>query len=200
MNRKQLVELGVDEGLIEGILKIHADTLDGNYVTKSRFNEINEENKTLRETVTERDTQIEELSKVDGDKLQETITQLQSDNEAKEIEYQAELKRLKVKHAAERQINEAKALDLTSVLAHFDLSEADLNDDGTVQGLKDKLELLNEEKPFLFEKEEPKEPIDPPKPKGAQPGKPKGSEPGGKLDPKDMTFEQFQEYLESQNK
>lgn len=200
MNRKQLVDLGVDEEVIEGILKIHADTLDGNYVTKSRFNEVNEENKTLKTKVSERDTQIDELSKVDADELQTTITKLQADNEAKDEKYKQELKDLQVKHAAERQINELKAHDLTSVLAHVDLSEADLNDDGTVQGLKDKLEKLKEEKRFLFEIEEPADPEPKPKPTGAQPGKPKDKEPGGTPDVTKMSYSEFEAYLASQNK
>lgn len=200
MNKQELLDKGYTEEQATEIVKMYSDSIDGNYVTKTRFNEINEENKTLRTTVSERDTQIEELSKVDADELQDTITKLQEANQEKETEYQAELKRLKVKHAAERQINEAKALDLTSVLAHVDLSEVDLNDDGTVQGLKDKLESLKEEKSFLFEVEETEEDEKKDKKfKGAQPGQPKDKQPSGGLDPKDMTFEQFQEYVESQN-
>lgn len=169
-------------------------------VPKADFNAKNEEVKRLTTQVSDRDVQIDNLSKVDADALEKTIKDLQADNEAKDKKYKQEVKDLQVKHAAERQINELKAHDLTSVLAHVDLSEADLNDDGTVQGLKDKLEKLKEEKTFLFEIDEPVDPEPKPKPTGAQPGKPKDKEPGGTPDVTKMSYSEFEAYLASQNK
>lgn len=197
MNKEQLIELGVAEDVVDKVLEAHKSTINGNYVTKSRFNEVNDELNIKKTEVEDRDTQLEELRKVDPEKLQTQIDTLQADNKKKEEDYQKELKRLKVKHAAERQVTELKALDLTSVLAHVDLAEADLNDDGTVQGLKDKLETLKQEKSFLFEVEEP---VEPAKPKGAQPGQPKNPEPTGKPDISKMSYTEYEAYLESQNK
>lgn len=201
MNKERLIELGVAEDVVEKVLQAHKATIDGNYVTKSRFNEVNDELNIKKTEVEDRDTQLEELRKVDPEKLQTQIDTLQADNKKKEEDYQKELKRLKVKHAAERQVTELKALDLTSVLAHVDLAEADLNDDGTVQGLKERLATLKEEKAFLFEADKPDE-SESKKPgfKGAEPGQPKDKTPGGKPDLSKMTFEQYTEWYESQNK
>lgn len=200
MNKEELIKLGVAEDVADKVVEAHRDSIDGNYVTKSRFNEVNEENKTLTQQVKDRDTQLVDLGdKVkDNEELTTEIERLKEENESKSTEYQKELDKLKVKHSAERQILDYKARDLTSVLAHVDLSEAGLNDDGTVQGLKDKLDALKEEKAFLFEEEETKEP-EKPKFKGAQPGNPKGDEPGGAPDPSKMTYSEYVEYLESQN-
>lgn len=194
MNKQKLMELGIEEDVAEKVMSTYRESIDGNFVTKERFNEINNENNTLKEQVAERDTQIESLSKVDAEELESTIDQLKKDNEDKDKEYQKELKDLKVKHAAERQISDLEAHDLTSVLAHVDLTEAELNDDGTVQGLKDTLETLKEEKAFLFKEEEPQEP----KFKGAQPGNPADDDPSGKVDPSKMSYSEFEEYIESQ--
>lgn len=200
MNKQKLIELGIDEETADKAMETHNNAIDGNYVTKTRFNEVNEENKKLKTQVIERDNQIDELSKVDADDLQKTITRLKKENEDKSNQYQKELKDLKVKHSAERQISDYKARDLTSVLAHVDLSEASLNDDGTVQGLKDKLDTLKEEKSFLFDedKSEEDEKSSKRKFKGAQPGNPKGNDPSGEPDVTKMSYSEFEEYLENQ--
>ena len=54
-------------GLTEEQAKKVMDSLDGNFVTKARFNEVNEENKTLKKSVSERDKQLEDLKKSSGD-------------------------------------------------------------------------------------------------------------------------------------
>ena len=50
-------------GLTEEQAKKVMDSLDGDFVTKSRFNEVNEENKRLKQDVSDRDKQLETLKK-----------------------------------------------------------------------------------------------------------------------------------------
>ena len=59
--------------------------LDGQYVPKARFNEVNEEKNTLKKTVTERDGQLEELKKASGnsEELKKQIETLQESNKKK---------------------------------------------------------------------------------------------------------------------
>ena len=43
------------------------DSLNGEFVTNSRFNEVNEENKALKKSVSERDKQLDTLKASAGD-------------------------------------------------------------------------------------------------------------------------------------
>jgi hypothetical protein len=125
-------------------------------VTKTRFNEVNEELKTAKATITERDGQLNALktSGADAAALQAQITQLQADNAAKDQEHAAEIKKIKIENAVEKALTDAKAINPATVkplLAAF-LEKADLDDDGTIRGLADEIGKLAkaEGTSFLF--------------------------------------------------
>lgn len=63
MTKEKLMEWGLTEEQANKVM----EGLNGSFVTKSRFNEVNEENKTLKAQVSERDGQIETLKKSAGD-------------------------------------------------------------------------------------------------------------------------------------
>ena len=75
MNKEDLIAMGLTEEQAKKVM----DSLDGNFVTKTRFNEVNEENKTLKKSVSDRDKQLEDLKKSSGDNaaLQQQITDTQ---------------------------------------------------------------------------------------------------------------------------
>ena len=62
-NKEELIAMGLTEEQAKKVM----DSLDGNFVTKTRFNEVNEENKTLKKSVSDRDKQLEDLKKSSGD-------------------------------------------------------------------------------------------------------------------------------------
>ena len=78
MSKEDLIAMGLTEEQAKKVM----DSLDGNFVTKARFNEINEENKTLKKSVSDRDKQLEDLKKSSGDNaaLQQQISDLQKQN------------------------------------------------------------------------------------------------------------------------
>lgn len=80
MTKEKLMEWGLTEEQANKVM----EGLNGSFVTKSRFNEVNEENKTLKAQVSERDGQIETLKKSAGDntELQNQITALQEANKS----------------------------------------------------------------------------------------------------------------------
>lgn len=63
MKREDLISWGLTD---EQVKKVMAG-LDGDFVTKTRFNEVNEENKTLKQSVSDRDKQLNDLKKSSGD-------------------------------------------------------------------------------------------------------------------------------------
>lgn len=152
MKKEDLLAMGLTEEQADKVM----EGLNGDFVTKSRFNEVNTELKAARAAVSERDKQLEELKKVDAAALQAQITQLQADNKQKDADYAAQLKALKISNAVELALTGAKAKNNTAakaLLADF-LSTAELDDDGTVKGLADAVKKLaeSEETAFLFEK------------------------------------------------
>lgn len=75
MKKEDLIAMGLSEEQADKVMA----SLDGNYIPKTRFNEVNEENKTLKKSVSDRDKQLEELKKSSGDNaaLQQQIESLQ---------------------------------------------------------------------------------------------------------------------------
>ena len=125
--------------------------LDGAYVPKSRFNEVNEEKKTLQAQVTDRDKQLETLknSKGDVDALKDQIKALQDANKKAQDEAEAKLQEVRLNDAIKLAIVD-KAQDVDIVSNLFDKSKLILGEDGKVTGLDDQLKALQETKSFLF--------------------------------------------------
>ena len=154
MTKEKLLEWGLTEEQATKVM----EGLNGSFVTKARFNEVNTELTTAKNTIKERDTQLETLKKASGDTkaLQDQITQLQADNKKKDTDHAAELKNLKISNAVELALTGAKAKNNTAVkalLVDF-IGKAELAEDGTVKGLDDEVKKLVEGKDtaFLFDK------------------------------------------------
>ena len=81
------MEMGLTEEQANKVM----EGLNGAFVPKSRFNEVNEELKTAKATITERDGQLDTLKKsgADAATLQVQITQLQADNAQKDKDHAA---------------------------------------------------------------------------------------------------------------
>lgn len=153
MTKEKLMEWGLTEEQATKVM----EGLNGSFVTKARFNEVNTELTTAKNTIKERDTQLETLKKASGDTkaLQDQITQLQADNKQKDKDHANEIKALKISNAVDVALTNAKAKNNTAVkalLAAF-LEKAELADDGTVKGLDDEIGKLTkgEDTAFLFD-------------------------------------------------
>ena len=172
MTIEELIQkLGIADDKREEASKTLHDYLDGNYVTKSRFNEVNEEKKTLKTTVAERDKQLETLknskgdtegadghtthdcrlknSKGDTEALKAQIKQLQTENNQAKEKYEDQMKNLKLTTAIQLAIGDS-AQDVGIVSGLFDRDKLILGEDGKVTGLDEQLKALKESKPFLF--------------------------------------------------
>ena len=154
MTKEKLMEWGLTEEQANKVM----EGLNGSFVTKARFNEVNTELSAAKKTIGERDAQLETLKKASGDTqaLQDQITQLQADNKKKDEDHANELKALKIGNAVELALTGAKAKNNTAVkalLAGF-IDKAELAEDGTVKGLDDEIKKLVEGKDtaFLFDK------------------------------------------------
>lgn len=151
MNKEKLIEMGLTEELATKVAK----ELDGNYVPKTRFNEVNTELKQAKDQVKERDSQLETLKKSVGDseELKKQIETLQNENKTKDEAHAAEIKQIKIDAAVDKALSDANVKNLKAVKALLDLDKAELSDDGTVKGLDVQIKTLSEaeDSKFLFD-------------------------------------------------
>lgn len=107
MTKETLLGWGLSEEQAQKVL----DGLNGSFVTKVRFDEVNTELTAAKKTIKERDTQLETLKKASGDTkaLQDQIIQLQADNKKKDDDHAAELKNLRIGNAVELALTGARA-------------------------------------------------------------------------------------------
>ena len=162
MTREQLLALGFTEEQVTNILKVHKETIDGSYVPKHRFDEVNGELTQSKDQVKERDTQIKELKKFEGDSkaLQDKITELETANSDKDKEYQSNLALERKKNAIRLSLLEdenGKPHDAEMVMGLFNLEQV-LIDEATgkiTSGYKEQNDALRKEKAFLFGEKQP---------------------------------------------
>lgn len=164
-----LQKIGVTDDNIASATQHVNEFLDGQYVTKSRFNEVNVEKKTLEEAVKERDTQLKTLKDSEGnvDDLKEQIKKLQADNEAATLKAESDMKALRLSTAIKLAIGDT-AQDVDLVANLVDTSKLILSDDGKVTGLDEQIKVLKTEKSFLFKPDgDPKYKYEPKQGEGA---------------------------------
>jgi len=172
MTKEQLLEAGFTEEQATNILKLHKEAIDSNYIPIHRFNEVNNELKTTRASLADRDKQIEGLKKFEGTaaELQAKVKELEDANKAADAKYKQEL-------AAERKRNavklsllddaEGKPHDVEMVMSLFDLDAIEVDESGKItKGFKEQCEAIRKDKAFLFASK-------------TEPGKPAGWKPAG---------------------
>lgn len=157
MTKEQLLAMGFSEEQATNILKLHKETIDGNFVAKHRFDEVNGELKAAKEQVTERDTQIKDLKKFEGDAkaLQETIIKLEADNAAKDADYKANLSLERKKNSIKLALlddENGKPHDADMVMGLFNVDNITIDEvtGKIVSGFKEQNETIRKEKSFLF--------------------------------------------------
>lgn len=175
MDKKKLIDAGFSEEQAASILKIHKEAVDGKFVPKHRFDEVNNELKTTKEQLTERDTQIEQLKKFEGDskELAAKIVEMEEANKQKDAEYKANMDLERKRNAIRLALledAEGKPHDADMVMGLFDLSKVTMDEAGKITaGFKEQNETIRKEKAFLFEAK--------PDPKNPNGWKPKGNDP-----------------------
>ena len=185
------------EAWTEEIDKKVSEEIGKGFVSRSDFNTKNEELKTARTTLKERDGQLEQLKKSAGntEELRSQIEQLQKDNAQKDKDHAAALKALRIDAAVDLALTSAKAKNKTAaraLLAEF-LKTAEVDEAGTVPGLDKAVDALvkGEDSSFLFGDGVPAGF------RGAKPGQRKDGLPGDGTDLAKMSYAELVAYLEA---
>ena len=189
MNKDDLIAMGLTEEQAKKVM----DSLDGNYVTKTRFNEVNEENKTLKKSVSDRDKQLEDLKKSSGDneELKKQIETLQQENANQKKAHDAEMTQLRLDNAIDAALTAAGAKNIKAVRALIDTSKVKVGEDGKLTGFDDLLSAVQKSDSYLFTEKQQKQNF-----KGFQPGASGNVKPGTKVDMSKMTYEELANYID----
>ena len=189
MNKEDLIAMGLTEEQAKKVM----DSLDGNYVTKTRFNEVNEENKTLKKSVSDRDKQLEDLKKSSGDneELKKQIETLQQENANQKKARDAEMTQLRLDNAIDAALTAAGAKNIKAVRALIDTSKVKVGEDGKLTGFDDLLSAVQKSDSYLFTEKQQKQNF-----KGFQPGASGNVKPGTKVDMSKMTYEELANYID----
>ena len=189
MNKEDLIAMGLTEEQAKKVM----DSLDGNYVTKTRFNEVNEENKTLKKSVSDRDKQLEDLKKSSGDneELKKQIETLQQENANQKKAHDAEMTQLRLDNAIDAALTAAGAKNIKAVRALIDTSKVKVGEDGKLTGFDDLLSAVQKSDSYLFTEKQQKQNF-----KGFQPGASGNVKPGTKVDMSKMTYAELANYID----
>lgn len=189
MKKEDLIAMGLTEDQAKKVM----DSLDGNFVTKARFNEVNEENKTLKQSVADRDKQLEDLKKSSGDnaELKKQIETLQQQNTDQKKAHDAEMAQLKLDNAIDAALTAAGAKNIKAVRAMIDTSKMKLGEDGTVEGLPDAIKAVQKSDSYMFNTVQQKQQTF----KGFQPGASGEVKPGTEVDTSKMTYSELAAYM-----
>ncbi len=192
MKKEDFKKIGVSEELAATCEKASLEELK-DYIPRTRMNEVNEENKTLKQSLTDRDKQLEELKKSSGDseELKKQIEALQQQNAEQKKAHETEMAALKLDNAVETALTAAGAKNSKAVRSLFDVTKLKLAEDGSVEGLKEQIAAVQKSDPYMFAEKEQKTNL-----KGFQPGASGDVKPGTEVDTSKMTYSETMAYLE----
>ena len=149
MNKQKLTELGLTEEQADGVLAL----LDGAYVPKDRFNQLNDKYKAAEKLAADTKKQLDGL-KAAGDPA-ELVKELEAARKAAKTqaeEHEKAMAALELDYAVRAAIPDAQ--DAALVASLVDKTGLRLKD-GAVEGLDEQLKSLRATKPFLCKKAEP---------------------------------------------
>lgn len=192
MKKAEFIALGISEELAVKAEKASQEELKG-YVEKSKHDEVVEENKTLKTSVSDRDKQLETLkaSAGDNEELKKQIETMKQQNADQEKAHKAELAQLKLDNAIDAALIAAGAKNGKAVKALLDVSKVKLGEDGKLTGWDDQIKAVQKSDAYLFNTK-PQNHF-----RGFQPGASGDNKPGIKVDMSKMTYEELAAYIES---
>lgn len=155
--KEHLLKLGLTEEQADKVIENIGKIVDGQYVIKSRFNEVLQEKKSLETQLKERDVQLQELQQSEQvtEKLKEQITQLQNDNKLNSEKAAKELALERKSNAIKLELmNQVHNPDL--VMKMLNMDDIMMTEEGTIKsGLKEAIAGLKKTDSYLFKDTQP---------------------------------------------
>lgn len=154
MDKEFLKGLGIEGENADKIINQHKADIKDKYIPIERFNEVNTDLKNQKDTVKTLSGQLDELKKVDPEKLKSEIERLQTENKTAKEKFESDLNNLKISNAIEKALTGAKAKNITAAKALLKMDDIKL-DGENVKGIDEQIKALAEaeETKFLFDTE-----------------------------------------------
>lgn len=148
-----IVAAQIEANLKKANCKIFVDDGDKNiYIPKSRLDGKIKELETANTTIDTLEGKINTLeTKLKDPTNKQTITDLQD----KIRGYQEDIKQMRIDNAVQLVAKDSKAKDSKDLVKFLDMEKITITDAGEVSGLKEQVDALVEEKPYLFEDTQP---------------------------------------------
>lgn len=193
MKKEEFVALGISEELAAKAEKASQEELKS-YVEKSKHDEVVEENKTLKQSVSDRDKQLDMLKAASGDneELKKQIETMKQQNAEQEKAHKAELAQLRLDNAIDTALTAAGAKNGKAVKALIDISKVKLGEDGRLSGWEEQLAAVQKSDAYLFTEKQKSNNF-----RGFQPGASGNIKPDAKVDMSKMTYEELAAYIEN---
>ena len=133
-----------------GDKKIMVD--DGNFIPKSRFDQVNQAKKELEVQLKDRDTQLAELSKnnKDNENLLNQIKDLQALNKQTTTDYENKINQMQFDYALDGALTNAKSKNNKALKALLDMNSIKYQA-GKLEGLQEQIEALQKDASYLFD-------------------------------------------------
>ena len=133
-----------------GDKKIMVD--DGNFIPKSRFDQVNQAKKELEVQLKDRDTQLAELSKnnKDNENLLNQIKDLQALNKQTTTDYENKINQMQFDYALDGALTNAKSKNNKALKALLDMNSIKYQE-GKLEGLQEQIEALQKDASYLFD-------------------------------------------------
>ncbi|MGX6988566.1 phage scaffolding protein [Leuconostoc fallax] len=156
MKREQLIKLGLSEDQVNGVMKIHGqdtESLKDAVALQDKVNELTTERDGFKAQIKQRDKDMAELKKMVGDNAdyKEKYDELKSKYSDDTQNLQSSIDSLKLDTAIAQALTGSKARNNDDLMRFIDKSELKLNDKGEVEGLSNKIEAIQKDKPYLFD-------------------------------------------------
>lgn len=129
-----------------------ANLKDGGYVDKDKYTAKETELALVKDQIANANKQIEDFKKLDVDGIKAAAEKYKAEYEAAQLKYQADIEKMQFDYAVEKALGEAKAKNIKAVRALLDLGSLKLVGEDLV-GLKDQIDKVSAEAPYLFDAE-----------------------------------------------
>lgn len=150
--KDKLIKLGLTDELAQKVVDNFGDVIDGIYVTKERFNEVNNELKSAKDTIKERDIQLEKLQN-DNDSnedLKKQIADLKKANADAAKEAENKLNAERKSNAVKLELS-GKVHNVSVAMSLLKMDDIVMTEDGKVKsGLNEQLKDLQKSDSYLF--------------------------------------------------
>ena len=147
MTKDELMKLGLSEEVADKLVEDYGK----NYVSKDQFNAKNDKLKSVEGELSKVRGEIDNLQKANAnnDDLKKQIDALKADSDKRTAEYEEKIKSMEIDSIVNMALSGVKSKNNKAVRALLDLTDAKI-ENGEIKGLKDQLDTVMKENPFLF--------------------------------------------------